>query len=116
MSHLFTRKPWILATLALAIATLQAWDSHVLLTDAMTQILVVAAIPLPALAIALARDTRVRLAAVVAAAVLLVIARTVSSVPLPDLTLAAFFPGWIVLFDHVRMLHEPADDGAAAPR
>jgi hypothetical protein len=41
---------------------------------------------------------------VLAAAALFVSARFISAQPMPELALAAFFPGMLVLFDHVRQV------------
>ena len=95
----------LLAACALVIATLQAWDSRALAAEALPRALIVAGILLPASAIAWTTDVRVRGLAVLVAAIGLAAARVVSNAEMPGLALAAFFPGIIVLFDHVRSMN-----------
>ena len=94
----------VFALCALVVSSLQAWDSHALKAEAGVQAIVLAGVLLPALALLASRDVRIRGAAVVAAAGLMVVARVISTQPMPGLALAAFFPGMLVLVDHFRAL------------
>ena len=95
----------LLAFCALAISSLQAWDSHALDASRGIQLLILVGVLLPAAALLATGDVRSRGGAVLASAVLMVIARVLSETPLPGLALAAFFPGILVLLDHIRVLN-----------
>ena len=92
---------WLLAVLVSGVAALQAWDSHATQAEGAVQILIAIAIVLPGAAVLASGDSRLRGVAVVCAGVLLTIARFVSAVRLPELTLAALFPAMLLLLDHV---------------
>jgi hypothetical protein len=94
----------LLAFCALVVSSFQAWDSHALDAEPFVRALVLIGVLLPASAIVATRDVRVRGAAVLAAAVLMIAARALSAFHLPELALAAFFPGALVLLDHFRDL------------
>ena len=94
----------LVAVAALLISSLQAWDANALDAERSVQFMVAAGVLLPALAILLTRDVRVRGVAVLAAAVLMVLARVVSAQHMPALALAAVFPAMLILLDHVRTL------------
>lgn len=94
----------VLALCAFAIAALQAWDSHALQAEPAVRIMVLVGVLLPAVAIGATRDFRVRGVAVLAAAVLMVTARLLSAQHMPELALAALFPGMVILLDHFRGL------------
>lgn len=98
----------ILAVLALLVSALQAWDSNALEASGPVQLMIAAAIVTPGLTILRSRQFLVRLVAVGLAAVLLVGARVASDVPLPELVLAAAFPGILVLLDHFRTVQATA--------
>ena len=102
---------WVLAVLISGVAALQAWDSHATLAEGTVQILIAIAIVLPGAAVLASGDPRLRGGAVVCAAVLLTIARFLSAVRLPELTLAAFFPAMLLLLDHVAGQHRRASLG-----
>ena len=94
----------VLGILALAIGLLQAWDSNALQAEGVVQGVILVAVLLPAAALAATRGVLFRGAAVALAAVLLMAARYVSAVSMPELALAALFPGILLLFDHIRSL------------
>jgi len=94
----------LVAVCSLVVAGLQAWDSGVLEAERAVQLIVLAGVVLPAVAIQTTRDVRVRGRAVLAAAGLMIAARVLSAHHLPELALAAFFPCTLVLLDHIRTL------------
>jgi hypothetical protein len=94
----------LVAVAALLIASLQAWDAHALGAERSVRVIIAVGVLLPAVAILLTRDVRVRGAAVVVAATLMVLARFVSAQPMPALALAAFFPATLILLDHIKSL------------
>jgi hypothetical protein len=106
----------LLALAALAVSALQAWDSHALDAERFIQAAILVGVIVPAGAIAVSGDVRVRAGAVVLSAVLMVLARLLSEIPLPGLALAAFFPGIIVLLEHMAALNRQARKPAAAER
>ena len=95
----------LLAACALVVSSLQAWDSHALDASLGVQALIFGGVVLPAAALLLTRDVLIRGGAVLAAAILMVAARAISATPMPGLALAAFFPGILVLLDHIRTLN-----------
>src|SRR5262245_46991633 len=99
------KRRWTLALAMGVVSVLQAWDSGVLAAEAFVQGMAAVGALLPAASVLVTDDPRVRGAAVGIAAVILVAARYLSSVHLPELALAAFFPAMLVLFDHVGGLH-----------
>jgi len=99
---------WWLAAGAIALSILQAWDSNALDAEAPVKAIVGAGVILPALAIGLTGDWTVRLVAVGVAVVLLFAARAVSSVAMPELALAAVFPGILMLLDRFASLQRRA--------
>jgi hypothetical protein len=98
----------LLALLVVAVSALQAWDSHALEASGPVQLVIAGAIVIPGLAILRFQQLLVRLVAVGISALLLVGARIVSDVPLPELVLAAAFPGILVLLDHFRAVQTAA--------
>jgi hypothetical protein len=106
----------LLALAALAVSALQAWDSHALDAPRFIQAAILAGVIVPAASIALSRDVRVRAGSVALSAVLMVLARLLSTVPLPGLALAAFFPGIIVALEHMAALNQESRKAAAADR
>ena len=98
----------LLATLALVVAGAQAWDAGALGAAAGIQLLTAVGVALPAIGILASRSAGVRFAMVVSAVIVLVTARLLSAVPLPELALAAAFPGILVLLDHFRTLAIPS--------
>jgi hypothetical protein len=98
----------LLALLAVAVSALQAWDSHALEASGPLQLVIAAAIVVPGAAILGSRRLLVRLVAVGLSAVLLAGVRMASDVPLPELVLAAAFPGILVLLDHFRTVQSTA--------
>jgi len=106
----------LLALVALVIASLQAWDSHALQAEAFVQVMILIGVVTPAIAIFVTRDVRVRGAAVLAAASLMVLARVVSDQAMPALALAALFPATLVLLDHTRTLSAQKNASLVDPR
>ena len=94
----------LVAVCSLVVAGLQAWDSGVLEAEQAVQLIVLAGVVLPAVAVQTTRDVRVRGLAVLAAAGLMIAARVLSAHHLPELALAAFFPCTLVLLDHIGTL------------
>ena len=94
----------LLSILALSVGLLQAWDSNALLAERPIQVLILVAVLIPPAAIAATRDMRIRGASIVLTATLLIAARFLSSVDMPELALAALFPGILVLMDHFRTM------------
>jgi hypothetical protein len=92
---LFRNRAW-LAGVCVAIGLLQAWDSGVLGAAPWIQVLVAVAVVVPPLSWGTRRPFAAQALAVVAAFVLLTIARFASAVPLPTLHLAAFPPALLV--------------------
>lgn len=90
---------WLVAGLIVALGTLQAWDSGAFSAGvgALISALVVTATLIPAAALLLSERRGVHAGAVLTAAALLVTARVISPVPLPELLLAAVFPGVLLL-------------------
>lgn len=88
---------YLLATLALMVSALQAWDSNA--QDAMTsvQLLIAAGVLLPAAAIVVSPGYGIRLAASGAAILVFALARWISDVAHPELMLAGVFPGILIL-------------------
>jgi hypothetical protein len=80
----------VLALLIVGVGALQAWDSHVLEAEPLVQTLVAVGILVPAVAVWLASRVQTRVAAVIVSAVLMVAARGLSSIRLPELTFATF--------------------------
>lgn len=97
----------LLALLAVAVSALQAWDSHALEASGLLQLVIAVAVVIPALTILRSRNLQIRLAAVGLSALLLVGARIASDAHLPELVLAAAFPGILVLLDHFRTVQAP---------
>jgi hypothetical protein len=93
-----------LAATALLLGALQAWDSHVLSAEPNVQLLVALAIVLVPIALLATPRTPAHLAAAATAIAVLALARVVSSVPLPEIVLAALFPAVLVLLLHARAL------------
>jgi hypothetical protein len=85
-------------TIVAVVGALQGWDSGVLRSTSLVQLLVAVAIAAPALAIALTSNRGVQALAIAAAFVLLTVARILAPAPLPTLHLIAFVPAVIVLF------------------
>lgn len=103
--HLTTRT-YGLATLSFVIAAAQAWDAGALNAVPAIQLLVVVAITMPSIGILISRSGSVRLGMAASSGLMLSIARVLSSVALPGLTLAAVFPAILILLDHVRSLQQ----------
>ena len=89
---------WFVA--ALAIGLLQAWDSNTLEAGAFEQLLIGAALLLPAASIAAPVDHGFRLGALAAGAALLTWARIASPVQMNTLHLALFPAALYILFVH----------------
>lgn len=87
---------WVVGSLL--IGFLQAWDSGALQSGALGQALIVAGVLAPALSIAASESFGVRLAALVAGAILLAAARMVAPVSLNALHIALFVPAMFILF------------------
>lgn len=102
---------YVMIAVCVVLGALQAWDSHALSAEPFIQVMIAIAILLAPIALAVSADTQVHLGAVVAAAGLLALARLLSAVHLPELVLAAFFPGMLLLVNHVR---RPISGGARA--
>ena len=94
----------LMAVVALSIACLQAWDSNAWQAERSVQLIIAVGVLLPAVAILVTRDIRVRGTAVLVAGTLMVLARFVSGQHMPELALVAFFPATIILLDHIRTL------------
>lgn len=96
-----TTRNWkrLAAGLIVLLGSLQAWDSGAFSAAAGTVATVLAGlgVAVPAAAALLSERRAIHLWAVVASGMLLVAARTVSAVPLPELLLAAFFPTMMLL-------------------
>jgi hypothetical protein len=88
--------------IVIAVGVLQGWDSGVLRSTAGVQALVALAIAALAVAVALTRNHAIQAFTVVAAFVLLAVARVVAPTPLPTLHLIAFVPALIVLLRFTR--------------
>jgi len=88
----------IVAALAAVLGLLQAWDSGAFSAGSTILVLVLVAIAIPVATLILFRNGGLALVAVLIAAVLTVVARILSPVPLPELTLAVVFPGMLVVF------------------
>ena len=94
----------LMSVIALAIASLQAWDSNALEAERSVQLIIAVGVLLPAAAILVTRDIRMRGAAVFVAVTLMGLARFVSAQHMPELGLAALFPAMLILLDHLRRL------------
>jgi hypothetical protein len=92
---------WIVVTLCLGLGMLQAWDSGVLGAGTGIQLLVGVAIALPIVALLATDSYGVHALAVVAAFVLLTVARVTSPVSLPTLHIVAFIPAVLIFFSKV---------------
>jgi len=79
---------WVAASLGIGL--LQAWDSKALSSEILPALLTLAGIAVPTAAIASAWEQKVRIAALMAGAMLLLGARVTASVPLNALHLALF--------------------------
>lgn len=90
------KTPWVVGSLL--IGFLQSWDSGALQAGPLAQTLIAAGVLAPALAIAASEHVGVRLAALVAAAILLTWARMVAPVSLNTLHIALFVPAMFILF------------------
>jgi hypothetical protein len=77
------------AGLIVLLGCLQAWDSGVLASGPLAKVLACAGIAIPALAAVMRASFSGTLAAVVVSAVLLIAARVVSPIPLPELLLVS---------------------------
>jgi hypothetical protein len=76
-----------LAFLMFVLGSLQAWDSDVHEAGLLIVLLVSLAIPLPPLALLIPLDERYSVGAVILSLILLVLARSISPIPLPGLFL-----------------------------
>jgi hypothetical protein len=92
---------WLLAALALAVAALQAWDSHGLEAGAGSIAGIITAVLLPPIAIVVSRNAAVRLTAAATAVALLAVVRFLSLAHLPELVLAGGFPAVLILVDYL---------------
>jgi len=97
---------WWLAAAALGLSLLQAWDSNALDSEGSIKLLIAAGVALPALTIGLTRHGGLRLVAVAVGVVLLFVSRAVSNISMPELALAAVFPGIIGLLDNFVSLQK----------
>ena len=94
----------LMSVVALAIASLQAWDSNALEAERSVQVIIAVGVLLPAAVMLATRDIRVRGGAIVVALTLMGLARFVSAQHMPELGLAAIFPAMLILVDHIRSL------------
>jgi hypothetical protein len=90
------RTLWV--ALSVLIGGLQAWDSGALQAGAQAQVLIGLGLAAPALALALTDRWHVWLAALIAGAVLLTLARTVSPVSLNAVHIALMVPAMYIFF------------------
>lgn len=114
-----TRLRWLLAPLALVIATLQAWDSHVLAASPRVGVLVATSILGLTGMILFVRRTVVQVVGIVACLALLVAARVLADDALDGLFLVALFPTLVlgVINARERRMRElPSDDSSETPR
>jgi hypothetical protein len=88
---------WLLAALTLTASALQAWDSNALDAEGGVQWLIAAGVILPAATVLLSAHAGIRLAAAGAAVVILLGARFLSGVHMPELALAGGFAGILIL-------------------
>jgi len=90
---------WLAAGLIAGLSALQAWDSGAFSAGVgpLISALAVTASLIPAASLLLSERRGVHAGAVLAAAALLVTARVVAPVPLPELLLAAVFGGIVLL-------------------
>jgi hypothetical protein len=88
-SVLFRR---IIAVLTVGLGIAQAFDSGIRMAPPAAMALAALAVAIPAAAFWFSADRRVQLGSAVVAGVLTVLARAVSPVALPTLSLIAFFP------------------------
>jgi hypothetical protein len=95
------RPRWLVALAMVVMSGLQAWDSNILTAEGHVQAMVGIAILLPAIAVLATADVGARAAAVAVGAVLVIVARMVSSAHLPELFLAMFFPAMVVIIDQI---------------
>lgn len=92
---------WIAPAVFAVIGVGQAFDSGVRLAPPPVIAVVALAVLIPLLAFALTPKRHVHVIAAVVCGLLTVVARMVSPVPLPELTLIAFVAGVLVIFGHV---------------
>jgi hypothetical protein len=95
------KRRWLFAFLMIVIGALQAWDSHILQAEAIVQAIVAIGILAPAVAFLVSTSAGARIAGVLVAIALMIVARVVSDVRLPGLALAAFFPAMVVWLDMI---------------
>ena len=96
-----TRRNVCFAVLVVVLGGLQAWDSGVLKSSGLSQLLVATAIAVPALALLLSSDYGTQAAAVLVSLMLLTAARLLAPSPLPTLHLIGFFPALLILGSRV---------------
>ena len=92
---------WLLATLALVVSVLQAWDANALNAEPAIQLIIAMAVMLPAGAIVITPHAAVRLAAAGAAMAMLAMARVLSDTHMPELALAGGFAGILILVSQI---------------
>lgn len=92
---------WVIASATLGL--LQAWDAGALQAGTSAQALIAVGLAAPVASIAVAKDKRVRVTALIVGAVLLAWARMIAIVPLNTLHLALFVPAIYILY--VSWLH-----------
>ena len=94
------RNRWIWCAITVVMGALQAWDSGVLRAPAAIQALVALAIAVPAVTVVATAEYGWQALSVVAAFVLLTIARVAAPVSLPTLHIIAFVPAVLIFFSH----------------
>ena len=91
-----TKTFWVIVSAA--VGTLQMWDSDIAHAGIMAAVLAIAGIAVPTASIAVRMDSRVRIGALAAGVILLMVARMSSPVPLNTLHLALFPAALYILF------------------
>jgi hypothetical protein len=92
---------WLWAAIFVVMGGLQAWDSGALGAPAFIQLLIAVAIAVPAVTVVATPSYGKHVLSVVAAFVLLTVARMASPTPLPTLHIVAFIPAVLIFFSHV---------------
>lgn len=106
---------WFSALVILVLGLLQAWDSHILASSSLVKAITIAAVVVLASSVRLGRTASARLSIVAAGALLLVAARILSPVRLPELLLIllpAVFMG-VALDRHQAPRTEPRGPATA---
>jgi hypothetical protein len=104
---------YALAVLGLTIAALQAWDSNALRAEPSIQALIAIGIVIVPGAMMATPKTHLPLIATLAAMPLLALARLLSATHMPELALAAFFPGVLAMINHMRELALTTQTGSS---